>query len=158
MLTEPQFWKAVLRRSFRGGWVIAEAALVVVEIIFNALEAFKPDWAQLLRLFRAVPIILLFAVIFIGSYRNAYAIYRELAQSTMAMALWGTWRMVAKAPSSEFTITLDADFSARRSDGKAGSWEMVGNEAWITWADRWKDKLRLQPDGSVHKTALLTWN
>jgi hypothetical protein len=75
------------------------------------------------------------------------------APQSLVASFVGRWQMVAVPTSSAFVMTLESSFGCQRSDGARGTWEIVGNEARMTWADGWKDILRLQPDGSALKTA-----
>lgn len=54
----------------------------------------------------------------------------------------GKWK-VGDGQGNIFTITLDRNGRARKSIGSAqGTWEMVGDEAHISWNDGWHDAIR----------------
>ncbi len=65
----------------------------------------------------------------------------------------GQWQTVAVPKSPSFTMTLNKSFGAQRSDGQTGRWRSRGNQAWIVWADGWRDHLRIQSTGNAMKTA-----
>jgi hypothetical protein len=56
----------------------------------------------------------------------------------------GKWEVAQDTGlSSKFFITLNRDGSAKKTIGAAnGKWEVVGNEAQITWDDGWHDAIR----------------
>jgi hypothetical protein len=66
----------------------------------------------------------------------------------------GRWRIVASNGAVACYFTLTDKLEARKSHTPetTGKWEVVGNEARITWSDGWRDILRPQK-GSVLKIA-----
>jgi sulfatase modifying factor 1 len=75
----------------------------------------------------------------------------------------GRWRIVANNGATACFFTLDQSFSARKSHVPTATakWEIVGDEARITWSDGWRDILRPQEGGRVLKIAFgpgTSWN
>ncbi len=74
----------------------------------------------------------------------------------------GRWRMTAENGSPAFLLRLDRSFSARKSHvpSATGKWEIVGDEAHITWSDGWTDILKVA-NGRAVKIAFApgtSWN
>ena len=74
----------------------------------------------------------------------------------------GEWRMIPEKGEPAFLLTLDRSMRATKSHvpDAVGTWEVVGNEARVTWSDQWKDRLRVQ-NGEMFKLAFrpaTNWN
>jgi hypothetical protein len=55
----------------------------------------------------------------------------------------GEWKVGTGAGGDTFLLTLAADGTATKNIGSLrGTWEVVGNQAQITWDDGWRDVIR----------------
>jgi hypothetical protein len=71
------------------------------------------------------------------------------AKTLDAKQFVGRWRIIGDAGRVASVFTLTDSFTATKSHDRraTGKWEVVGNEARITWSDGWKDILRVEKDG-----------
>jgi hypothetical protein len=68
-----------------------------------------------------------------------------LSDKGLSRRFIGSWRMVNEnTGTTTFTMTLDEAGQARKSHvpEATGKWEVIGEEARITWNDGWRDILR----------------
>ena len=61
----------------------------------------------------------------------------------------GRWKIIGDKGAVACYFTLSDNLTAKKSHvpDATGVWEVVGNEARITWSDGWKDILRVEKDG-----------
>ena len=67
----------------------------------------------------------------------------QSAQRSQRARFAGKWEVGTGMGNSTFYITLDSDGTATKSMGSGnGKWEVVGEEARISWEDGWHDVIR----------------
>lgn len=83
-------------------------------------------------------------------YRIEKGATRPGGPETTASAFVGDWDIGKSAPAAKpaFVMTLNADFTARKSHapGATGRWQFVDGEARVVWSDGWRDIIRPEGD------------
>jgi predicted Zn finger-like uncharacterized protein len=84
---------------------------------------------------------------------EASAVTRPAGPRPDKITFPGRWQILDDQGNPATIVTLTDKMDARKSNAPdaTGKWELVGNEARITWSDGWKDILRPQGDGKVNK-------
>jgi hypothetical protein len=84
-----------------------------------------------------------------GEKKTVLVLERKGAKAGGATQFVGRWRIVDGAGKTSTFFTLTSSLEAKKSHAPkvTAKWEVVGNEARITWSDGWKDIIRPQKEG-----------
>jgi hypothetical protein len=81
------------------------------------------------------------------------------AEAANASQFIGRWRITTHDEGS-FFMTLDSSFQAQKtnSGAKRGNWKIVGNEAYVTWSDGWRNIINPQKGTATAFKPGTSWN